>query len=97
MYDASQPSVPVYNLSTNPLAIASLSVSGDGRFALGASLDGMVVMVDVKEGRSVGRVESAREKVGGGSGEFGFCIGGEAGGRKASEVRASLRESRVVS
>lgn len=47
----------------------------------------MVVLVDVKEGRVVGRVESAREKVEGGSGEFAFCEMGE-GGREVEPIRS---------
>jgi hypothetical protein len=64
----------MYDIQTNPLAISSLSVGADGRFAMGASLDGTVALVDVNEGKIVGSVETAREKVGGGSGEFFFSV-----------------------
>jgi WD repeat-containing protein 61 len=65
IFDASQPSLAVHDIPTNPLAISSLSVSADGRYALGASLDGTVALVNVSEGKIEGMMDTAREKVGG--------------------------------
>ena len=63
IFDPSELSAPIHDLDTHPLAITSLSVSGDGKRALASSLDGSVVMIDPSEGREVGRVETGREKV----------------------------------
>jgi WD repeat-containing protein 61 len=52
----------VYDLPSNPLAITSVSSGRDGRRALASSLDGSVVLVDVSEGRILGKVETGREK-----------------------------------
>ena len=64
IFDPSELSQPIHDLPTHPLAITSLSVSGDGNRALAASLDGSVVMVGTMDGREVGRVETGREKAG---------------------------------
>ncbi|WWC66979.1 uncharacterized protein I206_100886 [Kwoniella pini CBS 10737] len=61
---------PIYDLSSHPLAISSLSTTSDGKYALATSLDGSVVLVDVEDGTVVGRVETGREVVGGGEKEL---------------------------
>lgn len=68
IWDPTEVTDPLYNLSTHPLAITSLSASSDGKHVLGASLDGSVVLVDVLEGTVLGKVDTGREKVGGENG-----------------------------
>ena len=55
---------PLHDLALHPLAISSLSTSGDGSRVLSASLDGTVSLVDTAEGKEIGRLDTGREKVG---------------------------------
>jgi WD repeat-containing protein 61 len=52
----------VYDIPSNPLAVTSVSCSRDSKRALASSLDGSVVLVDISEGRILGKVETGREK-----------------------------------
>ena len=64
IFDPSELTTPIHDLSSHPLAITTLSVSGNGKHAIASSLDGTIVMIDPAEGREVGRVETGREKAG---------------------------------
>ena len=64
MFDPLDPSKPLYDIPSNPLAISSLSVSGDGRYSLSSSLDGTVSLVDTTEGKVLGKADTGREKLG---------------------------------
>ncbi|WVR03408.1 hypothetical protein IAU60_000399 [Kwoniella sp. DSM 27419] len=70
IWDPTELAKPIHDLSTHPLAISSLSTSADGRYALGTSLDGSVVLVDVEEGVEKGRVETGREAAAEGGNEL---------------------------
>ncbi|WVF66299.1 hypothetical protein IAT40_001039 [Kwoniella sp. CBS 6097] len=70
IWDPTELSKPIHDLSSHPLAISSLSSSRDGKYALATSLDGSVVLVDVEEGIEVGRVETGREKAAEGENEL---------------------------
>lgn len=75
IFDPAELTAPIHDLSSHPLAITSLSVSGDGKRALAASLDGTIVLVDPGDGRMVGRVETGREKAAAGeSGRSTFLL-----------------------
>ncbi|KAK8844633.1 hypothetical protein IAR55_006480 [Kwoniella newhampshirensis] len=62
VWDANELSNPIHDVASHPLAISSLSTSGDGKKALAASLDGTVVLLDVEEGSQLAKVETGREK-----------------------------------
>ncbi|WVQ93920.1 hypothetical protein IAU59_000998 [Kwoniella sp. CBS 9459] len=70
IWDPTELSKPIHDLSSHPLAISSLSSSKDGKYALATSLDGSVVLVDVEEGIEVGRIETGREKAAEGENEI---------------------------
>ncbi|OCF71338.1 hypothetical protein I204_07965 [Kwoniella mangroviensis CBS 8886] len=61
---------PIYDLTSNPLAISSISITEDGKYALSTSLDGTVVLIDIENGEVVGKVETGREVVGEGEKEL---------------------------
>jgi len=62
IFDPSSLAEPLYDLASHPLAITSLSSTSDGKYALGTSLDGIVVLVDIVNGSVLGKVETGREK-----------------------------------
>ncbi|WRT63508.1 uncharacterized protein IL334_000413 [Kwoniella shivajii] len=70
VWDPSELSKPIYDLSSHPLAISSLSTTKDGKKALATSLDGSVVLIDVEQGTVLGKVETGREKAGEGEKEL---------------------------
>lgn len=72
IFDPSALAEPLYDIPSHPLAITSLSSTSDGKYALAASLDGTVVLVDVRNGTVVGKVETGREKAA--EGENGGCF-----------------------
>ncbi|WWC85657.1 uncharacterized protein L201_000523 [Kwoniella dendrophila CBS 6074] len=61
---------PIYDLTSNPLAISSLSTTKNGKYALSTSLDGTVVLADVENGSIISKVETSREVVGQGEKEL---------------------------
>jgi len=62
IFDPSSLAEPLHDIASHPLAITSLSTTSDGQYALGTSLDGTVVLVDVVNGGVLGKVETGREK-----------------------------------
>ncbi|WVW81637.1 hypothetical protein I302_103632 [Kwoniella bestiolae CBS 10118] len=70
IWDPTELSKPLYDLTSNPLAISSISTDSSGRYGLSTSLDGTVVLVDIENGEVRGRVETGREVVGEGEKEL---------------------------
>lgn len=64
VHDAADLSLPLNEISL-PLAVASLSSSSDGKYALATALDGTAAFVDVGNAAEAGRVETARSAVDG--------------------------------
>ncbi|WVO13505.1 hypothetical protein L204_101126 [Cryptococcus depauperatus] len=63
IWDADELTKPVYDISSHPLAISSLSINKNGHHALAASLDGTIVLVDCENGIELGRVDTGREEI----------------------------------
>lgn len=63
LHDPAELSQEPVELPALPLAVASLSASADGKWAVATSLDGTAGLVDVTRGKWAGKVETGRQGV----------------------------------